>query len=97
QDQVQQAPVGLEVLASSDFCPVAALYKRGSVLTFQGHPEFVPEYSKALMVSREDRIGDEALPKALASLSQGHDGDALASVIVAFLQDAKSPLAGIGH
>ncbi|MGB1371940.1 MAG: hypothetical protein ACPG6R_02340 [Aequoribacter sp.] len=49
------------------------------------------------MVSREDRIGDEALPKALASLSQGHDGDALASVIVAFLQDAKSPLAGIGH
>jgi GMP synthase-like glutamine amidotransferase len=97
QDQVQQAPIGLEVLASSDFCPIAALYKRGSVLTFQGHPEFVPEYSKALMVSREDRIGDEALPKALGSLSQGHDGDALASVIVAFLQDAKSPLAGIGH
>jgi len=97
QDQVQRAPTGLEVLASSDFCPIAALYKRGSVLTFQGHPEFVPEYSRALMVSREDRIGDDALPKALASLSQGHDGDALASVIVAFLQDAKSPLAGIGH
>jgi GMP synthase-like glutamine amidotransferase len=97
QDQVQQAPAGLEVLASSNFCPVAALYKRGSVLTFQGHPEFVPEYSKTLMVSREDRIGDEALPKALASLDQGHDGDALAGAILAFLEDANSPLAGIGH
>jgi len=97
QDQVQQAPADLEILASSDFCPIAALYKSRAVLTFQGHPEFVSEYSEALMISREDRIGDDALPKALASLSQGHDGDALASAIVAFLQDAKSPLAGIGH
>lgn len=97
QDQVHEVPSELQVLAGSDFCPIAALYKPGTVLTFQGHPEFVPEYSKTLMVSREDRIGDEALPKALASLDQGHDGDALAQVILAFLRDANSPLAGIGH
>lgn len=97
QDQVHQAPETLQVLAGSDFCPIAALYKPGAVLTFQGHPEFVPEYSKTLMISREDRIGDEVLPKALASLHQGHDGAALAEAMLAFLQDAKSPLAGIGH
>ncbi|MDG0979354.1 MAG: gamma-glutamyl-gamma-aminobutyrate hydrolase family protein [Halieaceae bacterium] len=97
QDQVHKAPEDLQVLAGSDFCPIAALYKPGAVLTFQGHPEFVPEYSKTLMVSREDRIGDEALPKALASLDQGHDGDALAEIILAFLRETKSPLTGIGH
>jgi GMP synthase-like glutamine amidotransferase len=54
QDQVTQLPEGATVIASSDFCPNAAYHIRDQVLCFQGHPEFVHDYSRALLDARQD-------------------------------------------
>jgi hypothetical protein len=37
------------VLAGSDFCPNAVCQLGDHILTFQGHPEFVNGYSRAIM------------------------------------------------
>ena len=55
QDQVVDLPPGAELLATSAHAPVAAL-RAGSMLGFQGHPEFSAGYAAALMDSRADRI-----------------------------------------
>ena len=50
QDQVELAE-GAEVLAGSDFCENAVCQLGDYILTFQGHPEFVPAYSREIMNS----------------------------------------------
>ena len=59
QDQVTELPEGATVIASSDFCPNAAYHIRDQVLCFQGHPEFVHDYSRALLDARQDVLGEE--------------------------------------
>ena len=52
------------MIASSDFCPYAAYAIGDQVLCFQGHPEFVHDYSRELLELRVwrgldyDAIGD---------------------------------------
>jgi GMP synthase-like glutamine amidotransferase len=48
QDQVTSLPENATVIASSDFCPFAAYHINDQVLCFQGHPEFIHDYSRAL-------------------------------------------------
>ncbi len=68
QDQVVELPRGAQLLATSDHAPVAAL-RTGSLLGFQGHPEFTPAYAAALMDSRADRIPAEVVARARATLT----------------------------
>ncbi len=67
QDQVLELPPGGRVLASASHVPIAAL-QVGSLLGFQGHPEFRPAYAAALMDVRRDRIPAEVRERAHASL-----------------------------
>lgn len=68
QDQVVALPPGGRVLAASAHAPIAAL-EVGSLLGFQGHPEFTPAYAAALMDGRADRIPADVRTRAHASLA----------------------------
>ena len=85
QDQVTSLHEEATVIASSDFCPFAAYHIRDQVLCFQGHPEFVHDYSRALLDARQEHLGDEVYQRALASLSQGHQGDLVGEWMLRFV------------
>lgn len=72
QDQVVSLPVGAQLLATSDHAPVAA-FRHGSLLGFQGHPEFTPAYAAALLDSRTDRIPAEVIARARPTLTAPTD------------------------
>ena len=44
------------------------MYRVGSMLGIQGHPEFEPDYAAALLERRRDRIGASVADTALRSL-----------------------------
>ena len=57
QDQVVSLPPGAEVTAYNGHCDYAALRIGDHIMTFQGHPEFVPSYSREIMALRREQIG----------------------------------------
>jgi GMP synthase-like glutamine amidotransferase len=89
QDQVLTVPPGARVLASSDFCPVAAYAIDDRVLCVQPHPEFVPEYSAYLLETRRSRFGEDLADRGLQSLALGHEGVEFAKLMVAFVEQRK--------
>lgn len=68
QDQVEELPPGATLLAGNANCP-HGMFQLGPLLGIQGHPEYTPEYSEALMLSRLDRIGAERVRQGQASLA----------------------------
>ena len=84
QDQVLELPPGGEVMASSAHAPIAAL-RVGSLLGFQGHPEFTPRYAEALMTSRSDRIDAEVITEARRTLTTPTDHGDIARWIAGHL------------
>ena len=84
QDQVLALPPGAQLLATSDHAPVAA-FAVGSMLGFQGHPEFSPGYLAALLDSRTDRIPGAVLDAAHRSLDTPTQHAEVAGWMVAHL------------
>ena len=89
QDQVERAPEGGVVIGHSDHCPVAIFRAGDSMLGIQAHPEFPKAYSEALLLDRIERIGEERVKAALASLDQPTDESVVAKWIVEFLEGRK--------
>lgn len=89
QDQVTVLPDKATLLAASEFCPVAAYCIGDQVLCFQGHPEFVHDYSRALLDIRQQCIGEPTYRKAVASLEQSHQGAAVAEWMMRFVAQGK--------
>jgi GMP synthase-like glutamine amidotransferase len=86
QDQVMTAPPGAVVIASSDHCNIAGFRVGGHILTFQGHPEFIPDYSREIMHFRREMIGESQVVTGLASLeSEEHQGARVARWMLDFL------------
>ncbi len=54
QDQVVELAENCQVVASSEFCPYAALDYNARAISFQGHPEFSAEYTQTLLINRRD-------------------------------------------
>lgn len=90
QDQVVENAVGARVLASSEFCENAVCQVGDHILTFQGHPEFVPAYSREIMEFRREMIGEEVYRKGIASLAEQPQRMRVARWILNFL---KAPVA----
>lgn len=86
QDQVVTNASGAAVLASSPFCDNAVVQVGDHILTFQGHPEFLPEYSRELMTHRRQLIGETVYQAGIDSLSGTQEGDRVARWIVNFLR-----------
>ncbi len=87
QDQVVKTAEGTRVLAGSDFCENAVCQIGDQILTFQGHPEFLPAYSREIMEFRRELFGEEIYNGGVASLEKGdQQGDRVARWVVNFLQ-----------
>lgn len=86
QDQVLELPEGARLLASSDFCPVAAFAVDDHVFCVQAHPEFVEDYSAFILHTRRALLGDVIYNNAIESLAGGHDGADVARMMVAFIE-----------
>jgi GMP synthase-like glutamine amidotransferase len=91
QDQVIDVPAQAAVLASSDFCPNAALQIGDHILTLQGHPEFVSGYSRAIIEFRRELIGEDVYHKGLESLQDAPATDRMAHWIIDFLHQGQRP------
>jgi hypothetical protein len=89
QDQVECLPEDGVVIGRSDHCPVAMFRVGDSMLGIQAHPEFPKAYSKALLLDRVERIGEERVKAALESLGQPTDEPVVAKWIVEFLEGRK--------
>lgn len=68
QDQVTVLSPGAQVLASTEGCPVHAMGIGNHILTFQGHPEFVPVFMQKVLDMRRDILGEANYQQATASL-----------------------------
>lgn len=86
QDQVFELPEGARLLASSEFCPVAAFAVEDHVFCVQPHPEFVEDYSAFLLNKRRAVLGEEVFTSCIQNLAQGHDGLAVARMMVSFIE-----------
>lgn len=82
QDQVVEIPADATIWSASDYCPVAGFTIGERIVTVQGHPEYSPELVAALYESRRQRIGDDAVDTALATLTTPLSNDAFADAIV---------------
>lgn len=89
RDQVVRPPKNATILASSAFCPVAAFRIDDRVLCFQGHPEFVVDYSKALLDARQDTLGETLYQQALSTLDQTHHGKAVGEWMLRFVSQGR--------
>ena len=85
QDQVTTLPENATVIASSDFCPFAAYHINDQVLCFQGHPEFIHDYSRALLDIRQEALGEQIYSKGISSLEQEHHGTTVAEWMMRFV------------
>jgi GMP synthase-like glutamine amidotransferase len=87
QDQVVSNATGARVLAGSEFCENAVCQIGDHILTFQGHPEFVPEYSREIMEFRRKMIGEQTYTNGMASLAANPQRERVARWILNFLGD----------
>ncbi|WP_370292924.1 hypothetical protein [Thalassolituus sp.] len=85
QDQVQQLPPGARRLAGSEFCENASWFINDQVLTFQGHPEFTPEYFRRLLERRRECVGSELLDAAMEAISQTNDSERIGRWLLEFI------------
>jgi GMP synthase-like glutamine amidotransferase len=85
QDQVVVQPPNTNVVAASDFAPLAALaWTDRPAISFQFHPEFSPAFARALIEKRYDVVTDPEA--AIASLDQPNDNARVAGWIRRFLK-----------
>ena len=73
QDQISRLADDAQVIASSDFCPYFVVQWGDHFLSIQGHPEWLPDYSRTLMNHRREILGDERVKTGLASLATKPD------------------------
>jgi GMP synthase-like glutamine amidotransferase len=87
QDQVVVQPPNTDVVAASDFTPYAALaWTDRPAISFQFHPEFEPDFAKALIAERYDKVPDP--DAAIASLDTPNDNARVGQWIRRFLQSS---------
>ena len=85
QDQVVVQPPNTQIVASSAFTPFAALsWTDRPAISFQFHPEFAPEFAKALIAERHDKVADPEA--AIASLDAPNDSERIGGWIRRFLE-----------
>jgi GMP synthase-like glutamine amidotransferase len=88
KDQVVKLPPQARVFAGSDFCPYGGFTIGDHIVTFQGHPEFVKGYSRALMELRHEILGDTVYEAGVTSLAQPTHEQVVARWILNFLHQA---------
>lgn len=76
QDQVVEKPASADVIATSDFCPLAGLKYHNNIITFQAHPEFTVDFERNLINVRKGSVLPEDVAEAgLNKLGEGATTD----------------------
>ena len=88
QDQVMKLPLGARRLAGNAFCPNAAYAIGRKILGIQGHPEFSPEFTSALLQKRGADIPLATTTAAYNSLKKPINRTTCAKWMVAFFHSA---------
>ena len=85
QDQIIQPPENIKVLASSEFCPVAAMKcEKRKFISFQGHPELDVEFLTDLIDRRAEDIGAAVVAQAKATINNPTNELEIAEKILGF-------------
>jgi GMP synthase-like glutamine amidotransferase len=84
QDQVVELPPDGVILASTAHCPVS-MFRCGTLVGIQGHPEFSIAYAQALLDSRAEIIPADTRARATASFAIRPNHALLVSWIVRYL------------
>jgi GMP synthase-like glutamine amidotransferase len=85
QDQVLRLPKDSVLLGRSPHCEVGMFRVGDSMLGIEGHPEFTPEFSEALIRARQERIGTARADAALKTVRQPTDAPVVAQWIRRFI------------
>lgn len=85
QDQVMRLPPCARAIAKNDHCELAGMKVDNHILTFQGHPEFITDFSREIMTFRREMIGEARVAQGMASLAQEHQSERVARWILNFL------------
>lgn len=67
-DQVTELPKEADAFATSDFCPYEGFIIGKHILTFQGHPEYTPEYNRHCILHNNPNEPEDIKIAALHSL-----------------------------
>lgn len=86
QDQVVALPDGATLIGSTSFCANAMYHIGDNVFCMQGHPEFTPDYTAALMDTRRESMGPARVDRAMETLEGDHEGITIAGWIAAFFR-----------
>lgn len=88
QDQVVELPPNADVVAASDFTPLGALaYRDQPAISMQLHPEFLPDYAKALIEARRGKVyADAEADRAVASYGRPDDRARVGRWINSFIE-----------
>lgn len=91
QDQVISPPAEADVFLSSEFTPNAGLaYRNGAAVSIQPHPEFEPDYSRALVELRRDNpLSDDEVDAGHKSLDAPLDNLQVAVALARFFQSRR--------
>lgn len=89
RDILYYCPEGVEQLGSSSVCSVQGMYKKGHLITVQGHPEFNEEIvTETLRVRHAMGIfSDEEFEKYMQMVVKPHDGVVVGRAFIQFLLD----------
>ncbi|KAJ4351762.1 uncharacterized protein N0V89_007105 [Didymosphaeria variabile] len=87
RDVVFECPEGTEVLGGSPRCLVQGMYKKGRLISVQGHPEFNEAIVSYLVIMRTKQgiFNTEEAKDALDRVGNHHDGVAVAKAFLRFL------------
>jgi len=87
QDQVITPPAEAVTLATSDFCPHAALRYKNKVLSFQPHPEFSKDFIQGLIDLRRGKtITEDFAQSSEATLKKDTHAHIIQSLIADYLR-----------
>ncbi|MCY3540997.1 MAG: hypothetical protein OXH31_03705 [Gammaproteobacteria bacterium] len=85
EDQVERLPTRATRLLTSEFCKNAGMIVEDHSVSFQAHPEFGVDFTRHLILNREEDLGPNFEP-ALASLDSEVDSISVARSLVRFLE-----------
>lgn len=90
-DQVTVLPPGAIAIAHSDFCQYEGFRIGHDILTFQGHPEFTPEYEFNLIKNHAKDEDEHVKSAAVKSIKQRcHQGRMVTQFILHFFNLTKA-------
>jgi GMP synthase-like glutamine amidotransferase len=89
RDIIFYYPEGVEQLGSSPVCSVQGMYKKGRLITVQGHPEFNEEIVREILRARHAMaiFSDEDFEKYMRMAGNPHDGVVVGKAFIEFLLD----------